>query len=412
MNSKNITLFANKKKIKGTIYLTGSKSESNRALMMQALSEGKVQINNLSEAIDTTTLQAILNSKPSTWDVGPAGTTMRFLTAFAALQPTEIILTGSERMQQRPIGILVDALKQLGARIGYISNTGYPPLRIQGPLLQTTNQVTIQGDVSSQYLSALLLIAPNLPLGLELHIHGELASKPYLAMTLTMLAQAGIKYQWNKHVIHISRQVFHPCSLSIEPDWSAASYWYAMAALADEAVLFLPKLMRNSLQGDRKIAEIMTLFGVQSEFKDDGVVLRKQHKVLKQKLFDFKECPDLAQTVIVCCAALKHNAVFTGLETLKIKETDRIQALQNELAKIGTQLIEQNQVYHLNCSDLHFPDKLYIKTYHDHRMAMAFAPLVMITNKIEIEDSVVVTKSYPHFWNDLKSMGIEIRLAY
>ena len=401
MNSETIMLGIHKKELSGTIKLTGSKSESNRALIMQALSNGKVKLENLSEAADTVTLAHILNSESATLNVGPAGTAMRFLTAFYSLQATNVLLTGSERMKQRPIGILVDALKQLGAYIEYVEDEGYPPLNIKGPLQQTNNQVTIRGDVSSQYISALLLIAPSLPLGLDLHITGDLTSKPYIEMTLALLEQAGIKHTWEEQTIHIAHQPFHACTISIEPDWSAASYWYAMAALADEAEFFLPGLNGYSLQGDSNITEIMANFGITSQFKDGGVFLKKEPKILERKIFDFKACPDLAQTVIVCCAALGHDATFTGLETLKIKETDRIKALQNELIKFSVKLIERNKVYKLDCRALHFPDKIYINTYHDHRMAMAFAPLIFKIKEVEIEDSSVVAKSYPHFWGDL-----------
>lgn len=401
MSSANIILSTPTKNLTGTINLTGSKSESNRALMMQALSNGKVKPQNLSEAADTLTLKHILNSTDTTLNVGPAGTAMRFLTAFHTLQTTNVLLTGSARMKQRPIGILVDALRQLGAQITYVENEGYPPLKIKGPLQQISNQVHIRGDMSSQYISALLLIAPSLPLGLRLHITSELTSTPYIEMTLALLEQAGIQYTWENQIIHIAHQPFHACTIAVEPDWSAASYWYAMAILADEAELFLPGLRPYSLQGDSKITEIIANFGITSQFKDRGVLLKKEPKILKRKIFDFKECPDLAQTVIVCCAALGHDATFTGLETLKIKETNRIQALQNELAKLGVKLIEQKNVYRLDCHALHFPDTIYINTYDDHRMAMAFAPLIFKIKEVEIENSHVVEKSYPHFWDDL-----------
>ncbi|MFN8406703.1 MAG: 3-phosphoshikimate 1-carboxyvinyltransferase [Sphingobacteriaceae bacterium] len=401
MSSSNIVLSIHRHTLSGTIKLTGSKSQSNRALIMQALSCGKIKIENLSEALDTTALQQILHSKGITLDVGPAGTAMRFLTAYYTLQQGEVILTGSNRMKQRPIGILVDALNQIGAHISYQENKGYPPLQIKGPLKQVSYQVLIRGDISSQYISALLLIAPQLPMGLELKIEGELTSRPYVEMTLAMLEQAGIKHVWNKSTIRISHQDFNTCTIYVEPDWSAASYWYSIAALADEAEFFLPGLNSYSLQGDRKIVEIMAHFGVTSRFQNGGVFLKKESKTSVCKQFDFKECPDLAQTVIVCCAALGHDATFTGLETLKIKETDRIQALQNELAKLGVKLIENHQVYQLDCSALHFPSRLIINTYDDHRMAMAFAPLALMIKEIEIEDAQVVIKSYPHFWDDL-----------
>ncbi|MFA6945676.1 MAG: 3-phosphoshikimate 1-carboxyvinyltransferase [Pedobacter sp.] len=410
MSSASIKISVANKKLDCSIALTGSKSESNRALIMQALSDGAVQVKNISEAADTVTLNNILGGNPAgVVNVGPAGTAMRFLTAFFPLQDGEVILTGSERMKQRPIGILVDALRTLGADIEYAEQEGFPPLRIKGPFVQKTDQVSIKGNISSQYISALLLIAPKLEQGLKLVIDGELTSKPYVEMTLAMMEQAGIRHVWKKNVISISSQPFSKAVISVEPDWSAASYWYAIAALAEEARLFLPGLNGYSLQGDSKITEIMANFGITSQFKDGGVYLRKEAKKLERKIFDFKECPDLAQTVIVCCAALRHDATFTGLETLKIKETDRVNALQTELAKIGVKLIGKNMTYKLDCSGLDLNRKISVATYDDHRMAMAFAPLALVMQELEIEDHLVVEKSYPDFWKHLEMAGFELK---
>jgi 3-phosphoshikimate 1-carboxyvinyltransferase len=416
--SENIIITKKDKTAKGTIQLTGSKSECNRALIIQFLSEGKVKVENISDAADTVKLQGILSGyktfdklKPHPLlklDVGPAGTAMRFLTAYLTLQETDTILTGSERMKQRPIGILVDALRELGAEIEYEGKEGFPPLYIRGNLQQKTDRISIKGDISSQYITALLLIAAKLPQGLELHIEGELTSRPYVEMTLAMLEQAGIRHQWSGNVISIAHREFAETSLPVEPDWSAASYWYAIAALADEAELFLPGLTQYSLQGDSVITEIMANFGITSQFKDGGVYLKKEAKQVERKIFDMKSCPDLAQTVIVVCAALGHEAAFTGLETLKIKETDRVQALKNELAKFGVKLIEKGQVYKLDCSEKFTPEHIFINTYDDHRMAMAFAPLALVILELEIEDADVVEKSYPAFWKDLEKIGFEI----
>ena len=421
MNSASIKISVKQKRLSGTIHLTGSKSESNRALVMQALSDSAVKVKNVSEAADSVTLLGILQPVESLKleaqssnlkalsseiiDIGPAGTAMRFLTAYYTLQDREVLLTGSARMKQRPIGMLVDALKELGAKIEYAENEGYPPLKINGPFQQKSNKVSIKGNISSQYISALLLIAPRLDQGLELIIEGELTSRPYVEMTLAMMSQAGIKYVWEQNTIKIANQLFTSSEIIVEPDWSAASYWYAIAALSEQAEIFLPGLNAYSLQGDSKITEIMANFGITSQFKDGGVLLKKEPKILERKIFDFKECPDLAQTVIVCCAALKHNATFTGLETLKIKETDRVNALQVELAKIGVKLIEGNQTYKLDCSELDLNRSIQVNTYDDHRMAMAFAPLALVMNELRIEDHRVVDKSYPHFWTDLESIG-------
>ena len=425
----NIILTKKIKTVNGTINLTGSKSECNRALIIEALSDGKVKVENISDAADTVTLAGILRGQlvvdthqseggdhedsPLTVhhsplvDIGPAGTAMRFLTAYFTLQDEEVILTGSARMKQRPIGILVDSLRELGAQIEYVENEGYPPIKLKGSLEQLTSKISIKGNISSQYITALLLIAARLPFGLELHIKGELTSRPYVEMTLAMLEASKIKHTWEGNVISISHQDFAPTSLHIEPDWSAASYWYAIAALADEAELFLSGLTQYSLQGDSVITEIMANFGITSQFKDGGVYLQKEVKPIVRKIFDLKECPDLAQTIIVVCAALGHEATFTGLETLKIKETDRVKALQNELAKIGVKLIEKGQVYKLDCSEKFIPERIFINTYDDHRMAMAFAPLALLINEVEIEDAPVVEKSYPAFWKDLQNVGFE-----
>ena len=426
--SKNILLTATRKAITGTVRLTGSKSECNRALVIEALSDGHVKVQNISDAADAVTLAGVLKSKVksqkskiaveagdkseienpiSEINIGPAGTAMRFLTAYLTLQEEEVILTGSARMKQRPIGILVDALRALGAHIDYVENEGFPPLQIKGGLQQTTAEVTVKGDISSQYITALLLVAPRLPLGLQLHIEGELTSRPYVEMTLAMLQQTGIQHNWDGNTISIANQPFKDTDIYIEPDWSAASYWYAIAALADEAKLFLPGLTQYSLQGDSVITEIMANFGITSQFKDGGVYLEKEVKPIVRKIFDLKECPDLAQTVIVVCAALGHEASFTGLETLKIKETDRIAALQNELAKMGVKLIEKGLVYKLDCSEKFIPQRMTVHTYEDHRMAMAFAPLALIIPEMEIEEAMVVEKSYPAFWDDLVSVGFK-----
>ncbi|MGI4729270.1 MAG: 3-phosphoshikimate 1-carboxyvinyltransferase, partial [Janthinobacterium lividum] len=389
MEAGNLILSKPDKIVNATIKLTGSKSECNRALVISALSDGKVKVENLSEAADTVTLQKVLGNfqqsafsnqqtdarkeliadsleLTATVNIGPAGTAMRFLTAFFTLQKQhQVILTGTERMKQRPIGVLVDALRSLGAEISYEDNDGFPPIKITGGFEQTTAEITIKGDISSQYITALLLIASQLPLGLNLHISGELTSRPYVEMTLSMLQQTGIQHQWNGNVISIQNQPFQPATLYVEPDWSAASYWYAITALCDESEIFLPGLTAYSLQGDSTITELMANFGITSQFKDGGVWLKKEPKAVVRKIFDFKTCPDLAQTVIVVCAALGHDASFTGLETLKIKETDRIKALQNELAKIGIELIEKGQVYKLNCAKRSIPEKVFINTYED-----------------------------------------------
>jgi 3-phosphoshikimate 1-carboxyvinyltransferase len=394
-----------------TIRLTGSKSESNRALILSALSEGKVEINNLSSAVDTVTLNRILNHpEQKVIHVGPAGTAMRFLTAYYAFKGKEVEITGSERMKQRPIGTLVNALKSLGAQISYLENDGYPPVKINGPFKQIHQHILIRGDISSQFLTALLMLGSSLEQGLQLEIMDELTSKPYVDMTLSMLQQCGIIHTWETDTIEILPQEFKPTTLTIEPDWSAASYWYSVVALSEKMKVHLPHLKKDSLQGDSAIAEIMTLFGVKTAFSEDGIIIEKVAHEIKLQTLDFKECPDLAQTVIVCSALQGKEFSFSGLETLKIKETDRILALQTELAKIGVKLIEtQADVYQLDCQELAIPNKITIATYEDHRMAMAFAPMAMMIDHVTIEEYKVVGKSYPHFWEDFKKLGFVIK---
>ncbi len=416
MSLESLILSKKTREFSGMIQLTGSKSESNRALILEALSDGKVVVNNLSSAADTVTLDRILSSNlelqtSALIDVGPAGTAMRFLTAYYATKTqSDVTLTGTERMKQRPIGILADALISLGAKIEYEEKDGFPPIILKAGFAQKSKRIKIKGDISSQYITALLLIAATLPLGLELEIDGDLTSRPYVEMTLALLDQTGIKHTWKDNLIEIVAQPFQAGNINVEPDWSAASYWYAIAALCTNAEIRLPYLRKYSLQGDSRIAEIMANFGITSVFDENGLTITKEDKVLSRKIFDFKECPDLAQTVIVCCAALGHDATFTGLETLKIKETDRVLALQNELGKMGVKLIEKNMVYKLDCSERFTPEKIYINTYEDHRMAMAFAPLALIINEVEVEDPSVVNKSYPHFWDDLSKAGFGINV--
>jgi len=416
MNVTSIRLTHPSKQIGGTVQLTGSKSESNRALIIQALSKGLVQVDNLSEAADTVIMQAALRraqdadkSLVTTIDIGPAGTAMRFLTSYLNTIKGEFILTGTERMQQRPIGILVDALHAIGAKIGYEKQQGYPPIRIQGRLTQQNERVSIKGNVSSQYISSLLLIAASLEKGLTLDIEGELTSRPYVTMTLNMLQEAGITHTWKDNSIQIAPQSYKPTTIYVEPDWSAASYWYAIVALSDNGHIVLPGLKESSLQGDIAIKDIMQHFGVESTFKNDGLHLTKTAQVSSETLFDFKECPDLAQTIVALTAALKRDISITGVETLKIKETDRLNALKVEIAKFGAELIADGEVYHIRTANIYTPENLDIDTYEDHRMAMAFAPLALVFPQLTIHEPMVVEKSYPDFWQHLSNQGFQIQ---
>ncbi|SNS68447.1 3-phosphoshikimate 1-carboxyvinyltransferase [Belliella buryatensis] len=382
------------------IPLPSSKSESNRVLIIDALTEGENQISNLAEARDTQTMIRLLETNPPVFDVLDAGTTMRFLTAFATVTNQNKIMTGTARMCERPIGILVDALRELGGEIHYMNKEGYPPLAIHGFSNQKTNKIRIRGDVSSQYISALLMIAPILPEGLELELEGKVGSRTYIEMTLELMTQFGVTFTWDDNRIHVAPQKYQPTSFAVESDWSGASYWFSLLACAEEGELLLRGLKQDSLQGDSKIVEIMGHLGVRSEFNDSGVKLTKQ-PVRGLKSWDFTHCPDLAQTVAVTCAILGQKVEFSGLESLRIKETDRILALQQELAKFNAQLVEgENEVFTLIPS-VDIPSEVQIHTYDDHRMAMAFMPLMTKTQVI-IEDPEVVNKSYPSFWKHVE----------
>lgn len=387
------------------IPLSSSKSESNRALVIDALTLGKNEITNLAEARDTQTMIRLLETSPPVFDVLDAGTTMRFLTAYTTVTNQKKVMTGTARMCERPIGILVDALRTIGADIHYLNKEGFPPLAIHGLPSQTTDQVKIRGDVSSQYISAMLMIAPILPLGLEIKLEGKVGSRTYIEMTLELMAQFGISYTWEGNKITVPHQSYTPTRFAVESDWSGASYWFSLLACAESGELFLEGLKENSLQGDSAIVEIMDHLGVKSSFQSGGVLLQKQ-AVKGLKNWDFTHCPDLAQTVAVTCAILGQNAIFTGLESLRIKETDRIYALQQELAKFNAELKEiESEVFQVIPS-ITMPRKVQIHTYDDHRMAMAFMPLLTKTEVI-IEEPDVVNKSYPSFWKHVALTGVQ-----
>lgn len=390
--------------VKAEIMLAASKSETNRALIIDALTGFKCQLSNISEARDSQTMQRLLNENSDTADVIDAGTTMRFLTAFFTVSGQSKIMTGTPRMCERPIGILAEALKTIGGKLEYLDKDGYPPLKIHGFEYNGNNQVTVPGNVSSQYISALLLVAPSLPEGLEIRITGEVGSKPYIEMTLQQMAQFGIQYDanWQEQVIRVMANPYKPTTYQIESDWSGASYWYSIVALAPSAEVELLGLKKNSLQGDSAIAKIMDHLGVESTFTERGVLLTKKPAATSIS-WDFTDCPDLAQTVAVCCAVKNIHLFMTGVESLKIKETDRVYALQEELRKLGAELTEvkTNEAYEVRKVAMIEESVVpVIETYDDHRMAMAFAPVGMV-RPIEILEPGVVVKSYPGFWNDL-----------
>ena len=396
-------------KVKATIHLPSSKSESNRALIINALSGYKCDIQNISTARDTVTMNRLLHTSDETLDVIDAGTTMRFLTALTSLGTEEKILTGHTRMCERPIALLVDALREIGAEIEYLKNEGYPPIKVKGIKKQLTNHIKIRGDVSSQYISALLMIAPKLPQGLTLELTGEIGSKPYIMMTLQMMADFGINYDFTGNIISVKNQPYKPSSFFVESDWSGASYWFGVAAIAKEAEIELIGLKKNSLQGDAAIVGIMEKIGISTEFKTNSIVLRKINQLVSNIEIDFTDCPDIAQTLAVICAANGIKLTMTGVESLKIKETDRLFALKTELAPFGTDVIDLgNQKYTVEShSVFSIQHSILIKTYKDHRMAMAFAPLGLV-GTISIEDKEVVAKSYPSFWDDLAVAGFMV----
>jgi len=399
--------------LSGTMQLPASKSESNRALIIQALAGGG-QLDNLSDANDTQLMQRLLAAEDAAeLNAEDAGTVMRFLTAYLAMSGRQTILTGTARMQERPIGVLVEALRQLGARIDYLGQEGYPPLRLRGRTPQpadTDDQpVTLQvrGDISSQYISALLMIGPLLPHGLRLRLTGKVGSRPYLHMTLALMRHFGAQARDLGVIFDVRPQPYHPADCTIEADWSAASYAYALVALAPAgSTLWLPGLRRHSWQGDQAIVGIMEQLGVQTEFREAGVQLT-QGPVAAALKQDFTDCPDLAQTVAVVAAALQLPAELTGLESLRIKETDRIVALQTELAKFGGMLTDAGEGYFVVSASAFEVNGQTVVTYHDHRMAMAFAPLAL-RGPLTIESPVVVRKSFPQFWQQLSQRGFQL----
>ena len=375
-------------------------------LIIQSLSKEPVIIENLSHARDTKILHKVLKGKGYDWDVKDAGTAMRFGSAYLALQGKGQILRGTARMHQRPIGPLTDALKALGARVEFLGKQGYPPLEIHKLESQKSDRVEMAGDISSQYISALLMIAPRLPKGLTLAIRGKIASRPYIDMTLSLMGKFGIHHSWQDQEISIAPQNYSGGTIHVESDWSAASYYYSMISLRPNSSLKLLGLYEESLQGDARIASIMRHFNVVTKFEEDGVLI--QHDPVAQPIeeLDFSSSPDLAQTLMVVAALRKVPLKMTGLESLKIKETDRIKSMDQELGKIGATIQGENPWIITPKEGIIEPVPT-ILTYQDHRMAMAFSPRSMLEPTI-IDNPGVVEKSNPDFWNHLKALGVEI----
>ncbi len=402
--------------LEATVALPSSKSISNRALIIHALTGGAVQPSNLSDCDDTAVMRAALGLMPPVIDIKAAGTAMRFLTAYLAVTPGEHVLTGTERMLHRPIGILVDALRSLGARIDYEGEEGFPPLRVRGGRLPG-GRLEMQGDVSSQFISALLMVGPVMADGLVLQLTGNIVSRPYIDMTLCMMREHGAAADWTDvDTISVRPTLYATTPYLIESDWSAASYWYEMLALyGGRNRIRLGGLSDGSRQGDSVVKYIFSLLGVRTNFvcgsdgTAPGVELERRMARVRHLDFDFTNCPDLAQTVVTTCCALDIPFHFTGLASLRIKETDRIEALKTELRKLGYLIRSENSSEliweHGRCEPTFAP----IDTYEDHRMAMAFAPLAVKFPGLRIRHPEVVSKSYPRYWDDLARAGFSIR---
>ena len=401
-----------------TIKLPASKSISNRALIIHALSGGAILPNNLSDCDDTTVIIDALQNNPHEINIKAAGTAMRFMTAFLSVKDgEEHVLTGTERMKHRPIGVLVDALRHLGADIKYAGEEGFPPLRIKGRKLEG-GLLEVPGNISSQYISALLMIGPTLKNGLTLRLTGDVISRPYIDLTLWTMREFGADADWSDfETISVAPKPYKERTYFIENDWSAASYWYEMMALSthEDDEIRLEGLMDGSKQGDSSVRYIFSLLGVKSTFesREEGVpttvTLRHMNRCVPRLEYDFVNSPDLAQTFVVCCALKNVHFHFTGLSTLKIKETDRIEAMKKEMRKLGYVIHDKNNSELIWDGERCMPEiEGGIDTYEDHRMALSFAPASLCIDGLSINNPQVVTKSYPHFWEDIKSAGFEV----
>lgn len=407
--------------ISGLIHLSGSKSLSNRYLILSQLLDGAPPLKNLSPSKDTEVLkQALLlirqagnPASPQTIDVGDAGTDMRFLTALLALQPGQWFLTGSERMKERPIAPLVQALRQLGANIRYAGKEGYPPLVIEGKRLEG-GRVEVPANISSQFISALLLIAPLLQQGIQIQWHGPVVSKPYIHMTLAVLRDLNLNCSLKTDSLVLapgSKPSWTKEEILIESDWSSASYWYSICALCKHAKIRLQHLFQSSTQGDAVLPALFASLGVKTRFTEQGLELESFTQRTSRFEYDFTDCPDLAQTVAVVCYAKGIEAHLRGLSTLRIKETDRIHALETELSKLGATVKSgADELFITGGNPPQHTTPALIHTYKDHRMAMSFAPLSLVLTAVQIDDPEVVVKSYPSFWEDLKTMGFNVNL--
>jgi 3-phosphoshikimate 1-carboxyvinyltransferase len=397
------------------IVLPASKSISNRALVINALSNGSMPIENISDCDDSMVVVAALRDMPRVIDIKAAGTAMRFLTSLLATRPgEEHIITGTERMRNRPISVLVDALRALGADIDYEERAGYPPLKISGRKLKG-GHLMLPGNVSSQYISSLLMIGPTLEQGLTLALEGEIISRPYIDMTLAIMRQYGARAEWvGEKEIRVEPVPYEPIPYYVESDWSAASYWYEMVALSadEEASVVLPGLFEDSLQGDAAVAKMFEPLGVETVMEQGRVLIRKSGRRVETCEWNMLAQPDLAQTIVVTCCMKGVHFRISGLQTLRIKETDRIAALQKELLKYGFVLTAEGDDVLQWKGEMSgqpvVPEHVSIDTYDDHRMAMAFAPIALVKGSVVINNPEVVSKSYPSFWEDMRSAGFNI----
>jgi len=401
-------------KLTGTVILEPSKSISNRALIIRSLCKDPFEIHRLSSSDDTDALITMLASDKDVLYSGHAGSSYRFMVARACLGDREVTIDATEQLRRRPIGPLVKALQTLGADITYLNKEGFPPLKVRPVtgLGKEISEVTLQAGISSQYLTALLLIAPMLPNGLTVHLSGELVSASYVQMTLAMMEYYGVVHTWVDDTIRVEHGAYQAKDYSVEGDWSAASYYYSMAALADQAEIHIEGLKEHSIQGDAVTKDIYAQFGVETTFTENGIVIRKQavKEKLKEFKYDFSRCPDIAQTVMVTLAGLGIKGILSGLKTLRIKESDRIMAMHTELARVKTTLLVKEEGENLTvivAGRAKWKDRGKFNTYEDHRMAMALVPLACL-HPIIIRDPEVVSKSYPGFWKDIESVGIKI----
>ena len=391
-----------------SVQLPASKSISNRAIILNALSLNLHPISNLSDCEDTSVILDSFNSNSNVFDVKGAGTAMRFLTAFLAGMEGEWIIRGSKRMHERPIHPLVETLNALGADIDYLEKEGFPPLKITGRPLKG-GEVYLAGDISSQFISALLMIAPLMKNGLTIHIEKNIVSRPYIDLTLGMMKEYGVHARWENNDITVKPQKYKAVELTVEADWSAASYWYEIVSLLPGSEVKLKGLMKKSLQGDANVANLFTDLGVTTEYISDGIIIRNAKKKTKKFFHDFVNEPDLAQTFAATCCFKGIPFLFSGIQSLKIKETDRVAALISELKKLGFLLKENGKGILEWDGERCFPDKEpAIDTYDDHRMAMSLAPGAVVFKSLIINDPAVVSKSYPNFWSDLKQAGFRI----